>query len=684
MQSDLVSFSSIAGKALSLGGLGGAASLTGLLAMAKATADTADEVGKLAQRVGVSTEALSKLQYAAALNDATSSELEKGLSKLNGAIAELASGAGGSAAAALQALGVEAVDAEGKVRGADAVFADLATRFAAMADGPEKTAAAVKIFGEQVGRALIPMLNNGAAGLQALGEEAEKLGVVIGGDLARASAQFNDDLERMAKLAQGAKIAVGQELIPVLNEYLTRILDAKNAGVGLSPDVVFGTGLRDVESTIERLQKQIAELRTGRSIKAGLLATFGDLEGEIKRLENAIKYFEAQRARQRGEAQKQESDTANLQRTQGALQSEMARLATLRAQKEREASSEALKGAVALKAALEAAWKASTEGAQAAAAEARNLLQAADQALTERSQQAQARRNRSNQLPEDSPFASMAGATSPRVLLDEARRAATMAQNAAYHAPAERAEELAQNALKLAKEAEAVASAMEDDNYAAWMLDQIGKVEQAAIKAQSTIAEGKARESEETAAAQQEQLEAAEERIAELRAALESPVNIDADIAEAVSKIKALNLELETLRDKTVTVTVNRVDAGGDLPGFARGGYTGAGSKYQAAGIVHAGEFVVRREALLQPGVLAYLEQLNRSGRLPGYAAGGLVRNIPTGAIVPRAAQSAPRGADVHVHLPTGQTAVIPTDEATAQAVARIFKRAALVRGGRK
>ena len=73
--------------------------------------------------------------------------------------------------------------------------------------------------------------------------------------------------------------------------------------------------------------------------------------------------------------------------------------------------------------------------------------------------------------------------------------------------------------------------------------------------------------------------------------------------------------------------------------GFAGGGYTGPGGKWQPAGVVHAGEFVHRREVVREPGALAFLSEFNRSGMdalrrwangFPGYAAGGFVHGIPT------------------------------------------------------
>jgi hypothetical protein len=68
-------------------------------------------------------------------------------------------------------------------------------------------------------------------------------------------------------------------------------------------------------------------------------------------------------------------------------------------------------------------------------------------------------------------------------------------------------------------------------------------------------------------------------------------------------------------------------------PTFDVGGYTGAGSKYQPAGIVHAGEFVHRAEVVRQPGALSFLSDFNDRGMqaVAGYAGGGFVRGAFAG-----------------------------------------------------
>jgi chromosome segregation ATPase len=58
---------------------------------------------------------------------------------------------------------------------------------------------------------------------------------------------------------------------------------------------------------------------------------------------------------------------------------------------------------------------------------------------------------------------------------------------------------------------------------------------------------------------------------------------------------------------------------------FAEGGYTGDGGKYQPAGIVHRGEYVVPQSVVKSPAAQYHLGSLETMRR--GYADGGLVRN---------------------------------------------------------
>lgn len=64
---------------------------------------------------------------------------------------------------------------------------------------------------------------------------------------------------------------------------------------------------------------------------------------------------------------------------------------------------------------------------------------------------------------------------------------------------------------------------------------------------------------------------------------------------------------------------------------YAGGGWTGPGSKYQPAGIVHADEYVIQKSSRQRiesahPGLL---DEMNATGQLPGHAAGGRVWPYP-------------------------------------------------------
>ncbi|WP_395602214.1 phage tail tape measure protein [Pseudomonas sp. A1230] len=66
--------------------------------------------------------------------------------------------------------------------------------------------------------------------------------------------------------------------------------------------------------------------------------------------------------------------------------------------------------------------------------------------------------------------------------------------------------------------------------------------------------------------------------------------------------------------------------------GFSDGGYTGDGGKFEPKGVVHGGEFVVRKEAVSQLGAREFLERMNANTK--GYADGGYVGATAAGSSV--------------------------------------------------
>lgn len=88
---------------------------------------------------------------------------------------------GPSGQGALTQLGVSLNDAQGKARPLTGVLSDLADKFASMPNGVQKNALALQLFGRS-GADLLPLLNRGAAGIDAIIAKADQLGLTLGQD----------------------------------------------------------------------------------------------------------------------------------------------------------------------------------------------------------------------------------------------------------------------------------------------------------------------------------------------------------------------------------------------------------------------------------------------------------------------------------------------------------------------
>lgn len=209
-------------------GIGVTAAAGALAYLVKSTIDAADEQSKLAQKTGISVEALSGLQYASDLAGVSTEDMATSIAKLSKNMAEAAAGSK-EQAAAFAAIGVSVKDANGKLRSAEDVLADIADRFASYEDGAAKAALAQEFFGKS-GTKLIPLLNGGAAGLRAMQEEAERLGIVLDTETARAAEEFNDTLTRIAASGQHLGIVMSQELLPVMQAIASELVGVGSQG----------------------------------------------------------------------------------------------------------------------------------------------------------------------------------------------------------------------------------------------------------------------------------------------------------------------------------------------------------------------------------------------------------------------------------------------------------------------
>lgn len=235
------------GPAGLLAGASIAALGVGITALVMPVARVGDEFFKLSQKTGVSVEALTALDYAAKLSDVSTEGMTKALQKLSVAMFDTQiNGVEGSAA--LRALGVSATDVNGQIRPTEQVLLDLAEKFSAMPDGADKAALAVKLFGKD-GLSIIPFLNQGRAGITALMEEAQRLGLVMSEDVARASEVFNDNLTRLSAIFEGVQRQIGAAVIPVLADFTEQVILAQGETGSFSNELQRITSNREATLT---------------------------------------------------------------------------------------------------------------------------------------------------------------------------------------------------------------------------------------------------------------------------------------------------------------------------------------------------------------------------------------------------------------------------------------------------
>lgn len=195
----------------------------------KSSIDHMDELGKAAQKIGIPVEQLSGLEYAARLADVSLGDLQSNLSKFNRALGEIAGGGKNDAGAALKAIGVSALDANGKLRPTSDLIADIADKFASYKDGAEKAALAQAIFGKS-GADMIPLLNGGRDAIKEATDEAARFGLIVNEDAAKAAEQFNDNLTRLQGAGQGLVQIIAGPLVQGLADLTDKMMGYINVG----------------------------------------------------------------------------------------------------------------------------------------------------------------------------------------------------------------------------------------------------------------------------------------------------------------------------------------------------------------------------------------------------------------------------------------------------------------------
>lgn len=200
---------SFAGAATASVGVAGA-----LFGVAKATADAGEHIGNLSDKTGIAVEDLSLLEYAASQSGTNIDALAKGALTLNKNLLEAASG-NEKAATAFEALGLN-VDALLQMPVNDRILA-MADALADVEEPGQRSTIAIELLGKSAAD-LLPLMLQGADGIQALKDKGEALGAKMTGEMTEASKAFNGALGDLWVVIKSLTYDLGEVLLPIFQK----------------------------------------------------------------------------------------------------------------------------------------------------------------------------------------------------------------------------------------------------------------------------------------------------------------------------------------------------------------------------------------------------------------------------------------------------------------------------------
>lgn len=283
------SFSAKLGTAAKVGAAAMAATVAGIglatgaiKSAVSATAEYGDNVDKMSQKIGISSQAYQEWAYVMERAGTSVDILQSGMKTL--------STQAQANAKEFQQLGIS--EQEVATLSKEDLFGRVIDGLSKMEDGTERTALSTKLLGKSATE-LGPLLNEGTDAINAQREMAEKYGLVMSEKAVKASADFEDSMTTLQGAITGAKNAMVGELLPSATEVADglTLLITGNVDEGIAKiSEGISTMLENITSNLpaflENGSKIVMEMLNGLnnampSIIAGLVNLLVTLIGQI-------------------------------------------------------------------------------------------------------------------------------------------------------------------------------------------------------------------------------------------------------------------------------------------------------------------------------------------------------------------------------------------------------------------
>lgn len=239
--------------------------------VAVATQDTAD-------KLGLTTEALSGLQFVADRAGVATQTLDMALQRMTRRLAEAAQGTG-EAKDALKDLNLNA--AELAKLSPDQQYLAIAEALSKIPTQGERVRLAFKLFDSE-GVAVVNTMQRGRRGIEETMAEAQRFGKVISTEFGLQAKQFDKNVKDMRAQLSGFAITIANEVLPVLNEFMERLSGTESLNT-----------LSKMRAELGRTRSELAQMAESQKsiqglVEPGLLARIRNLDAEIERVNTRI------------------------------------------------------------------------------------------------------------------------------------------------------------------------------------------------------------------------------------------------------------------------------------------------------------------------------------------------------------------------------------------------------------
>lgn len=199
------------------------AATTAIFGLATKATETADEIDKMSQKIGISNKAYQEWSYVMGQNGMDVSKLQTGMKTLVTQM-DMASSGTKSATENFDKLGISIYDASGGLKDQETILNETMHALADMENGTEKARLATELFGK-AGIEMMPMLNQGSGAMDELTQRAHDLGLVMSDEAVSAGVVLGDTMDDVKKSFGMIGTQLGVAVMPLVQKFADKILN---------------------------------------------------------------------------------------------------------------------------------------------------------------------------------------------------------------------------------------------------------------------------------------------------------------------------------------------------------------------------------------------------------------------------------------------------------------------------